>query len=44
MSEDIVYWMKEVLGFEELEVSEDVFYEIVKVLEGGMCDVFSFLD
>lgn len=42
--EDIVYRMKEVLGSEELEVSEDALYEIAKASEGGMRDALSLLD
>ena len=42
--EDIVYRMKEVLGSEELEVSEDALYEIAKDSEGGMRDALSLLD
>lgn len=42
--EDIVYRMREVLGSEELEVSEDALYEIAKASEGGMRDALSLLD
>ncbi|AWD65054.1 DNA polymerase III subunit gamma/tau [Priestia megaterium] len=42
--EDIVYRMKEVLGSEELEVSEGALYEIAKASEGGMRDALSLLD
>ncbi|RFB31925.1 DNA polymerase III subunit gamma/tau [Bacillus sp. RC] len=42
--EDIVYRMEEVLGSEELEVSEDALYEIAKASEGGMRDALSLLD
>lgn len=44
LPEDIVYRMKEVLGSEELEVSEDALYEIAKASEGGMRDALSLLD